>query len=137
MKRTYKLTILVVAFLFSLTMFVGSLKAAEVVEQHRISWTAPTKRVDGSALAAGDIKAYEIFYGDFPVALKGKKLISLTPDKLQHLVDLDVPGQYCYKARTIDKGNRAGPFSPPACLDLKSLPIAPTIQIEIVINVTQ
>ena len=135
MKRTYKLTILVVAFLFSLTMFVGSLKAAELVEKHRAAWLAPTKRVDGTALPATAIKHYELFYGAAPEALKGTRVATIPATQFQYELNLDVPGKYCYKIRIVDTDNREGPFSPESCLNLNSLPVAPVLKFELVLSV--
>jgi len=39
-------------------------------DTNNLSWTAPTKRVDGTVLAPTEIKEYEIRYGSSPTDLK-------------------------------------------------------------------
>lgn len=126
----FKLTM--VAILLLHAVYAGS---AELVEKHRASWVAPTKRVDGSALPATAIKQYDLFYGAFPAALANTKVASIPATQLQYELNLDVPGKYCYKMRTVDTASRAGPFSPESCLNLESLPASPVLKFELVLSV--
>jgi hypothetical protein len=68
-------------------------------EINKLSWTAPTERVDGTKLAPTEIKEYEIRYGSSPIDLKYTSVVKTKELKAQ--VTVNRPGKYCYQVRTI------------------------------------
>jgi len=81
---------------FLFLLLVSGLVQAEI---NKLSWTAPTERVDGTKLAPTEIKEYEIRYGSSPVDLKYTSVVKTKELKAQ--VTVSKPGKYCYQVRTI------------------------------------
>lgn len=66
---------------------------------NKLSWSAPTKRIDGAALDPSEIKEYEVRYGSYPEDMKFKSLTKTTGLRVDYKIVK--PGKYCYQARTI------------------------------------
>jgi hypothetical protein len=98
-------------------------RAAELV----LTWQAPTKRVDGTALLPADIEGYEIKQTKPPVT--ATKLVTGLTDTYT----VTGPGVFCYQGRTVDKQKQKSAWSAEACATVNAAPEGITI-ITITIN---
>lgn len=117
-------------------------KSAEPGE-HTISWTAPTKRVDGTALKPAEIVGYDIRYGAEPAATAWKMIKTVGATENKFPIILTEPGKYCFHARTIAKATSTttvkSAWSNQACIDIEKVLVAPnppTVEIQTNIKVT-
>jgi len=100
------------------------LSATASAAGHKLTWTAPTTRVDGTKLPATEISGYELVYAD------GKALATVTGTS--HVITPPV-GKTCYKARTIDTGKRVSAWTPEVCVTVAvAAPKAPVMKVEVV-----
>lgn len=110
---------------------VGALAIAFAADSHAaelvLTWQAPTKRVDGSALLPADISGYEIKQTKPPVT--ATKLVTGLTDTYT----VAGPGEFCYQGRTVDKQKQKSVWSPEACTTVNAVPAGITI-ITITIN---
>ena len=108
------------AFFIALLLSTAALAAG-----HKLTWTAPTTRTDGSALPAEEIQGYELVYAD------GKALALVKANASSHQITPPV-GKTCYKARTIDTGGRTSAWTPEVCVTIAvAAPKAPSVKIEV------
>ena len=110
---------------------------------HTISWTAPTKRVDGTLLKPEEIIGYELRYGAEPAATAWKMIKTVGAADGSLPITLTEPGKYCFQARTIAKATSTttvkSAWSNQACIDIEKVLVAPnppTVEIQINIKVT-
>ena len=110
------------AFLISV-LGIGGVYAQVVTDT--VSWTAPTLRVDGSALPASEINGYNVYSS---TSLTG-------PETLQPLVTgltvtlsrgTTATGTRCYSVATVDTGNAESDHTARVCKTVKALPSAVT-----------
>ena len=100
--------------LLSLCLFIFSVStyAADIIIE--ATWSAPTVREDGTALAADEIAGYRLYSeipGDIqpdPVDVKDTTATSTFPE---------VAGQYCFQLSTIDKQGLESQRSDRHCLN--------------------
>lgn len=123
-------------------VFSSLVNAAEPGE-HSISWTAPTKRVDGTLLKPEEITGYELRYGAEPTTTAWKMIKTVGATENRFPITLTEPGKYCFQGRTIAKATSTteikSAWSPQACIDIEKVlaaPNPPTVEIQINIKVT-
>lgn len=134
-----------VLFWLGLGFIAFGLSEAKSAEpgDHTISWTAPTKRVDGTALKPAEIVGYDIRYGAEPAATAWKMIKTVGAADGSLPITLTEPGKHCFQARTIAKATSTttvkSAWSNQACIDIEKVLVAPnppTVEIQINIKVT-
>lgn len=134
-----------VLFWLGLGFIAFGLSEAKSAEpgDHTISWTAPTKRVDGTLLKPEEITGYELRYGAEPATTAWKMIKTVGATENKFPITLTEPGKYCFQARTIAKATSTttvkSAWSNQACIDIEKVlaaPNSPTVEIQINIKVT-
>lgn len=74
-----------------------------------ISWSAPTTRVDGTAMSRNEISGYRISYGIAPGNLEYVENLSATASSWT--ISNVAPGTWYFWLQTIDSQGRVGPPS--------------------------
>lgn len=140
-----RITVIDVMFWTGLSLIAFGLSEAKSAEpgEHTISWTAPTKRVDGTLLKPEEITGYELRYGAEPAATAWKMIKTVGATENKFPIILTEPGKYCFHARTIAKATSTttvkSAWSNQACIDIEKVlaaPGVPTIEIQINVKVT-
>ena len=85
-----------------------------------LSWTPPTARTDGTALAPDEI-------GGYILKMNGNVLRDdISGDAVAISVENLQPGEHCFEIATRDTEDREGPFSDAACRGIRAEPGAVT-----------
>lgn len=110
MKRlNFIISCLMVVILASCTGSTGSGGSNNATGSDSISWSAPTTRIDGTAMSSNEISAYRVSYGMDPSNLDHVEDVSSTTHS-KSLTSL-TPGTWYFWVQTIDSQGRPGPPS--------------------------
>lgn len=84
-----------------------------------LSWTAPTQREDGSALAASEIAQYRI-----ALSLNGNALtmIEVPGSATAYTFVETLKGKYCARIATVDADGLVSDFTSPVCRNARPNP---------------
>lgn len=110
MKRlNFIISCLLMAILTSCTGSTDSGGRNNATGSDTISWSAPTTRIDGTAMSSSEISAYRVSYGMDPSNLDHVEVVSSTTRSMS-LTSL-TPGTWYFWVQTIDSQDRPGPPS--------------------------
>ena len=88
----------------------GIIPPADAQEETDVlSWTAPTQRVDGSALAPQEIAVFRIYSSSFPAP------IEVGGSATSHAVPRPLDGRRCYAMTTVDTNAQESDRSGEVC----------------------
>lgn len=126
-----RITVIDVMFWTGLSLIAFWLSEAKSAEpgDHTISWTAPTKRVDGTALKPDEIVGYDIRTGVGPKVTTWQAVKRVDAKTSALPITLTEPGNHCFQGRTIAKATSVtevkSAWSKQACIDIETVLTAP------------
>lgn len=109
---------LLAAVIFGALFLTGCGDTAQAqITNDVITWTAPTQRVDGSALQANEILQYQILSAAVAGGTTYTQVATVNGDALTFTRTNRLPGRQCYIMRTVDTAGLISANSNESCTE--------------------